>query len=150
MKIKEKFFCGEIIRDLKKLKKKRKKWRQIPRLTDFGEDQVRQAVYDNPEKELMEHFMNELRKGVVVYAEDEIQAEARRKVEELSDKERTILVEAIANAKAEKAIRDIIQRNFRKVQADVRGIIEKECWQPQDITPVKRGAADSRMVDPFA
>ena len=94
--------------------------------------------------------MSELRKGVVVYSENDIQAEASRKVAELSDKERSLLIDAIANAKAEKTIRDIIQRNFRKVQADVRGIIERECWQPQDITPVARGAADPRMVDPFA
>ena len=150
MKIKEKFFCGEIIRDLKQLKKKRKRWRQLPRLTDFGEDQVKQAVYDNPDDELMEYFANEIRKGVVVYSDDGIQAEARRRVEALSDKERASLIESIANAKAEKCIRDVIQRNFRRVQADVKGIIEKECWQPQDMTPVGRGPADPRMVDPFA
>ena len=150
MKIKEKFFCGEIIRDLKQLKKKRKRWRQLPRLTDFGEDRVKQAVYDNPDAELMEYFMNELKRGVVVYSDDDLKVEARSRVEALSQKERDSLIESIAAAKAEKCIRDIIHRNFRKVQADVKGIIDKECWQPQDITPMGKGAADSRMVDPFA
>jgi hypothetical protein len=150
MKIKEKFFCGEIIRDLKQLKKKRKRWRQLPRLTDFGEDQVKQAVDDNPDDELMEYFVNEISKGVVVYSDDDIIVKARSRVEALSDKERTSLIESIANAKAEKCIRDVIQRNFRRVQADVKGIIEKECWQPQDMTPVGRRPADPRMVDPFA
>ena len=105
---------------------------------------------DNPDDELMEYFSNELSKGVVVYSHDGIQAEARSRVEALSDKERASLIESIANAKAEKCIRDVIQRNFRKVQADVKGIIEKECWQPQDMTPVGRESADPRMVDPFA
>jgi hypothetical protein len=140
MKIKEKFFCGEIVRDIGQLGRKRKRWRQIPRLTDFGEEQVRQAVYDDQDAELMEHFMNEIGKGVVVYSDEDIKAEARARVQALSHVERASLVESIANAKADKCIRDIIQSNFRKVQADVRGIIDRECRQPQDI----------RMVDPFA
>lgn len=45
----------------------------------------------------MEYFTNELSKGVVVYSDDGIQAEARSRVEALSDKESASLIESIAN-----------------------------------------------------
>lgn len=150
MKIKEKFFCGEIVRDIEQLKRKRKRWRSVPKLTDFGEDEARQSVYDEQDGALLAYFIGELRKGVVIYAYDDILQEARMRVDTLSADEKAELLEMIAKEKADKAIRDIIERNFRKVQADVRGIIDRECSQPQDISPVKDEGIDFRMVDPFA
>ena len=79
MKIKEKFFCGEIIRDIEELKRKRKRWREIPKFTDFGEDEARRSVYDDADGALLSYFINELRKGVVIYAYDDIFQEAMRK-----------------------------------------------------------------------
>ena len=150
MKIKEKFFCGEIVRDIEQLKRKRKRWRSVPKLTDFGEDEARQSVYDDQDGALLAYFLGELRKGVVIYAYDDILQEARMRVDTLSADEKAELLEMIAKEKADKAIRDIIERNFRKVQMDVRGIIDRECSQPQDISPVKDEGIDFRMVDPFA
>ena len=86
----------------------------------------------------------------VIYDYDDILQEARMRVDTLSADEKAELLEMIAKEKADKAIRDIIERNFRKVQADVRGIIDRECSQPQDIIPVKDEGIDFRMVDPFA
>ena len=150
MKIKEKFFCGEIIRDIEELKRKRKRWREIPKFTDFGEDEARRSVYDDADGALLSYFINELRKGVVIYAYDDIFQEAKERVESLTDEEREELLEKIAKERADKAVRDVIERNFRKVQADVRGIIDRECAQPQSITPIADDGVDPRMVDPFA
>ena len=150
MKIKEKFFCGEIIRDIEELKRKRKRWREIPKFTDFGEDEAKRSVYDDADGALLSYFINELRKGVVIYAYDDIFQEAKERVESLTDEEREELLEKIAKERADKAVRDVIERNFRKVQADVRGIIDRECAQPQSITPIADGGVDPRMVDPFA
>jgi hypothetical protein len=150
MKIKEKFFCGEIIRDIEELERKRKRWREIPKFTDFGEDEARRSVYDDADGALLSYFINELRKGVVIYAYDDIFQEAKERVESLTDEEREELLEKIAKERADKAVRDVIERNFRKVQADVRGIIDRECAQPQSITPIADGGVDPRMVDPFA
>jgi hypothetical protein len=150
MKIKEKFFCGEIIRDIEELKRKRKRWREIPKFTDFGEDEARRSVYDDADGALLSYFINELRKGVVIYAYDDIFQEAKERVESLTDEEREELLEKIAKERADKAVRDVIERNFRKVQADVRGIIDRECAQPQSITPIADSGVDPRMVDPFA
>ena len=99
---------------------------------------------------MLSYFINELRKGVVIYAYDDIFQEAKERVESLTDEEREELLEKIAKERADKAVRDVIERNFRKVQADVRGIIDRECAQPQSITPIADGGVDPRMVDPFA
>ena len=71
--------------------------------------------------------------------------EQKVKIEELETKitqleeTTTQLEETIAKDKAEKVVRDIIESNFKRIQAEVKGIIDRECRQPQDI----------RMVDPF-
>ena len=140
MKIKEKFFCGEIQRDLDELKKKRKRWQGIPKFTDFGEDAARDAVYDDPDGTLVEYFVNDLRKGVVIYDSEDIKIEAVRLRDSLSEAERDELLESIAKERADKIVREIIESNFKKIQAEVKAIIDRECQQPQDI----------RMVDPFA
>ena len=139
-KIKEKFFCGEIQRDLDELKKKRKKWQGIPKFTDFGEDAAREAVYADPDGVLVDYFVNDLRKGVVIYDSEDIKIEAVRLRDSLTEAERDELLESIAKERADKIVREIIERNFKKIQAEVKAIIDRECQQPQDI----------RMVDPFA
>ena len=150
MKIKEKFFCGEIVRDIDELKRKRKRWRGVPKFTDFGEEEARNAVYEDEDAALEEYFTRELRKSIVIYTDDDICEAARERIGKLSEEEKENLLETIAKEKADKAVRDIIERNFRQVQADVRGIIQRECAPPQDITPFTTDGIDARMVDPFA
>ena len=150
MKIKEKFFCGEIVRDIDELKRKRKRWRGVPKFTDFGEEEARNAVYEDEDAALEEYFTRELRKSIVIYTDDDICEAARERIGKLTEEERENLLETIAKEKADKAVRDIIERNFRQVQADVRGIIQRECAPPQDITPFTTDGIDARMVDPFA
>ena len=149
MKIKEKFFCGEIVRDLDELKRKRKRWRRLPKFTDFGEEEAMQSVYDDADKALLDHFMSGLMKGIVIYDKDDLTEEAERMCGALTEEERSELLDRIAKERADKAVRDIIERNFRKVQADVKGIIDRECAQPQDIIPSGKHEVDPRMVDPM-
>jgi hypothetical protein len=139
MKIKEKFFCGEIQRDLDELKKKRKRWQGIPKFTDFGEENARNSVNEDPDGALLDYFVSDLRKGVVVYDAEALKEEAARLRDSLTEAERDEILETIAKDKAEKVVRDIIESNFKRIQAEVKGIIDRECRQPQDI----------RMVDPF-
>ena len=149
MKIKEKFFCGEIVRDLDELKRKRKRWRRLPKFTDFGEEEAMQSVYDDADKSLLDHFMSGLMKGVVIYDKDDLTEEAERMCGGLTEEERSELLDRIAKERADKAVRDIIERNFRKVQADVKGIIDRECAQSQEISSPKAPDVDPRMVDSF-
>ena len=98
------------------------------------------AVYDDPDGTLVEYFVNDLRKGVVIYDSEDIKIEAVRLRDSLSEAERDELLESIAKERADKIVREIIESNFKKIQAEVKAIIDRECQQPQDI----------RMVDPFA
>ena len=149
-KINEKFFCGEIQRDLKKLKKKKKRWQEVPKFTDFGEEDARNSVYEDPDGTLLAYFISEIKKGVVVYYQEDLLKEAIRRVEALSNKEREELLEKIATQRADKAVRDIIEQNFKRIQADVKGIIDRECHQSQDISSPSVQYTDPRMVDAFA
>ena len=149
-KINEKFFCGEIQRDLKKLKKKKKRWQKVPKFTDFGEEEASNSAYEDPDGTLIAYFISEIKKGVVIYQEDDLLKEAIRRVEALSKKERQELLEKIATQRADKAVRDIIEQNFKRIQADVKGIIDRECSQSQDISSSSVQYTDPRMVDAFA
>lgn len=88
-------------------------------------------------------------KGIVIYDKDDLTEEAERMCGALTEEERSELLERIAKEREDKAVRDIIERNFRKVQADVKGIIDRECAQPQDIIPSGKHEVDPRMVDPM-
>ena len=149
-KIEEKFFCGEIQRNLKLLKKKKKIWQRVPKFTDFGEEEARNAVYEDPDAALVEYFSNELRKGIVLYDNDALIHEVAERINELSEMERESLIDRIASARAEKAVRDIIERNFKRVQDEIKAIIDKECSQSQEISPISKPAVDPRMVDAFS
>ena len=147
MKIKDKFFCGEIVRDLDELKHKRKRWRILPKFTDFGEEEARQAVYDDADRTLLGHFKDCLMKGVVIYDKDDLSEEAVRLREALTEDERSELLSRIAKERSDKVVRDIIESNFRNVQADVKAIIDRECTQSQEIISDFKPDVDPRMVD---
>ena len=149
-KINEKFFCGEIQRDLKSLKQKKKRWQNVPKFTDFGEEEARNSVYEDPDGVLLAYFISEIKKGVIVYQQEDLLKEAVRRVENLSEREREELLEKIATQRADKAVRDIIEQNFKRIQADVKGIIDRECRQSQDISSPSVQYTDPRMVDAFA
>jgi hypothetical protein len=149
-KINEKFFCGEIQRDLKLLAKKKKTWQKVPKFTDFGEESARNSVYEDPDAALLDYFIAELEKGVVVYQPEDVKIQARRRVDALSSTERNALLDRIATRRYNKAVRVIIEQNFKRIQDEVKGIIDRECRQSQQITIAKPQSPDPRMVDAFA
>lgn len=149
-KINEKFFCGEIQRDLKLLAKKKKTWQKVPKFTDFGEEAARNSVYEDPDAALLDYFIAELEKGVVVYQPEDLIIQARRRVDALSSTERNALLDRIATRRYNKAVRVVIEQNFKRIQDEVKGIIDRECRQSQQITIAKPQSPDPRMVDAFA
>ena len=149
-KINEKFFCGEIQRDLKLLAKKKKTWQKVPKFTDFGEESARNSVYEDPDAALLDYFIEELEKGVVVYQPEDVKIQARRRVDALSSTERNALLDRIATRRYNKAVRVVIEQNFKRIQDEVKGIIDRECRQSQQITIAKPQSPDPRMVDAFA
>ena len=149
-KISNKFFCGEIQIDKARMAEKRKRWQPLPRLTDFGEDEVRKAVYGQREASLAEYFREEIRKdGSVHYEDDLLEEAALRKARALDRGEADRLLSRIADRKADEAVEKRIQENFTRIQNDVRNIIRKETGQvAQDVVPLDKGK-DATRVDPF-
>jgi hypothetical protein len=146
MKIKDKFFCGEIQRDLDELKLKRVKWRPMPRFTDFGEEELKSAVLKDGYNVLLEHFKNLIRKGIVIYDDDELEDKAWEAISALSPQQKLELLENIAQSRADELVIAIVQENFNKIQEDIKGIIQRESFVSQEIN----SQTDKRLVDPFA
>lgn len=117
MKTKEKFFCGEILRDLDKLAAKRKVWQDIPRFTDFGEETIRVSVMDNPENALTEYFTRQIKAGFVVYHDDDILDEVARRITLLSSDERVELLQHIVGDLVNEAVKRRIAENFKRMHA---------------------------------
>ena len=105
---------------------------------------------ENPEVALAEYFTKQIRDGFVVFHEDDIPDEVARRISLLSSDERTELLEQIVSDLVNEAVKKVIAENFKRVQADVKGIIARECWQSQEIHQPENAAVDPRMVDPFA
>ena len=151
MKIQDKFFCGEIQRDLDALAKKRDTWAFLPRFTDFGEAQLIAAMLDERYNVLLEHFLSQLERGAAHYDEDEIEDKAWEMISALSPEEKDELLLTIARKAAEEMVNKAIMDNFKKVQDDIKSIIDKECQQSQEIQqPKKDYNNDVRVVDSFS
>ena len=151
MKIQDKFFCGEIQRDLDALAKKRETWAFLPRFTDFGEAQLIAAMLDDRYNVLLEYFLSQLERGVAHYDEDEIEDKAWEMISALSPEEKDELLLTIARKAAEEMVNKAIMDNFKKVQDDIKSIIDKECQQSQEIQqPKKDYNNDVRVVDSFS
>jgi hypothetical protein len=149
-KINEKFFCGEIQRDLKLLAKKKKSWQKVPKFTDFGEEAARNSVFEDPDAALLDYFITELEKGIVIYQPEDMEVQARIRIDALSSTERNELLDRIATRRYNKAVRVVIEQNFKRIQDEVKGIIDRECRQSQQINIAKPQSPDPRMVDAFA
>ena len=151
MKIQDKFFCGEIQRDLDALAKKRERWAFLPRFTDFGESELIASMLNDRYNVLLEHFRGVLERGPAHYDEEEIEDKAWELISALSPEDKDELLMSLAKKAAEEMVNKAILDNFKKVQDDIKGIIDKECEQSQEIQqPKKDYTKDIRVVDSFS
>ena len=150
MKIQDKFFCGEIQRDLDELAAKRKKWVSLPRFTDFGEADLIASMVNDKYNVLLDHFRGQLQRGVAHYEEDELDDKAWELISALKLEEQDELVMSLALKAADEMVTAAIMDNFKKVQDDIKGIIDRECQQSQEIQVVNKDYTnDRRLVDSF-
>jgi hypothetical protein len=118
----------------------------MPRFTDFGEEELKAAVLKDGYNVLLEHFKNLIRKGIVIYDDDELEDKAWEAISALSPQQKQELLENIAQSRADELVTAIVQENFNKVQEDIKGIIQRESFVSQEIN----SQTDKRLVDPFA
>ena len=151
MKIKDKFFCGEIKIDLDKMQEKRKHWQTLPQFTDFGENEIKQEVLAQSYDYLLDYFCDYIRvNGDVVLELEELQKAAAEMLANATNKQKAEILDKIVSERIDYAVQKRIQDNFISVQNDVREIIRRECEVSQEITPhssIKQ--IDLKKLDPF-
>lgn len=156
-KIDNKFFCGEIQIDRRRLRNKRKSWKPLPKMTDFGERAICEDVYGRPYDALSQFFMEAIiRDGSIVYAPDELAKEAMRRAKALSKGERALFLGRIVKERTALSVERKLQDNFNRIQAEVKGIIARESGAlSQAIANTKdekweTPGEESPVIDPFA
>lgn len=152
-KISNKFFCGEIQIDRRKMEEKRRQWHPLPRMTDFGEASIREKVMSDKPSALKEYFKDEIRKdGSIGYVGDQLDEEAQNRAEALSDDAVDALLAKIIEEKIAEELERRVQENFTRIQQDVKRIISRETGMvSQEITPPAKQEEphDPTDVDPF-
>ena len=151
MKIKEKFFCGEIKIDMDRMLEKRKHWQSLPQFTDFSEAEIRKEALAHTNDYLVEYYSDYIRvHGAFVLQGDDLRAEAQKMIDAADEQQKDAIMEKIFSQRIDLAVQKRIQENFMRVQNDVREIIRKECEVSQEITPhssIKQ--IDLEKLDPF-
>jgi hypothetical protein len=151
MKIKDKFFCGEIKIDLDRMQEKRKHWQSLPQFTDFGEAEIRKEALAQTNDCLLEHYSDYIRvNGAVVLHGEDLRAAAQKMIDMADEHEKDAIMEKVISQRIDLAVQKRIQENFMRVQNDVREIIRKECEVSQEITPHSSiTQIDLEKLDPF-
>ncbi len=142
-KIRDKLFCGEIVRNGELVRNRQERWRPIPLVTDFGEDRIEREIRENPDI-YMTAYITELESARgLQYQPDQMKAHVEGILSRLPERKRGSILEEIIRRKRAEIVENRIQENFLQVQADVRGIIDKENGSMQSF-------ADPRVREPFA
>ena len=135
-KIQEKFFCAEIVRDPKTMKRRQSKARPLPRFTDFGEDSIRAYMLKNRERCILAHYEYLLKyDSGVVYRPDELLEAASRKLKALTEKEKKELISVLIEKRIEKEIASQVKANYDRIRAEVKGIVSREYMPSQAVNP---------------
>ena len=129
--IDDKFFYGVVKIDRKAQKERRANWVDIPRITSFGEEEIRSQIFSNPQKALCEYFKMKLLDGPIVYDPEELEAIANEKASKLSDKKRDKLLEEICEKALENIVEKRINANLQQIRQDIKNIISWETADPE-------------------
>ena len=125
--IRKKFFCGEIQIDNERQKELRKTSRKLPRMTDFGEDEIHASVREPRMRNgiLRSWAVAEIVREGVIEDRDLMERRVDALVESLTDRE----AEKILSEEAERQIAELIQHtiedNFTRIRSEVQEIVDR-------------------------
>ena len=145
-KIKDKLFCGEIIRNAEEIRAKEKEWSPIPNIADFGENRIEADIRTNPDTYLRTYITAAEQKKGLLFQPDQMQEHVDRLISKLSDRKRRKYIDEIVKYERRTAVETRVQENFLQVQEDVRSIIDKENVSMQSIVS---SALEKRAMEPF-
>lgn len=121
--IERKFFCGQIVIDEKRQKEKRKHWKPLPLMTDFGTRTVDGLDDGERSRIILEHCEKSLGSGHLLGKDKE--AAARQMASSMSAKDRQKILETYIEDESKRIVNDVIEANFRKIRRDIAELVEK-------------------------
>ena len=154
-KIERKLFCGEIQRDNEAVAEEKKKWVDIPALTDFGEAYIRRAITEAPEAYIKNQIRCEFETSGVLYHPEEINEEIDEKYKKLDDAERNRLLEEIIQFKLNLLMEDVLEHNYQRIKDEAADLVNR-AWENDGREEAEAEARmkynpmlDPVMVNPF-
>ena len=136
--MKKKLFCGQILINTRKVKRKRKKWVSIP---DFGinyfktsDEQVRESVMKDPKRFVVEALADQIRNenyrehradnNVLLKKEASIMLSADMKYNGMSEAQINGMLAEIIKNRQEEAMYKILEKNAEDITRDVLDIFD--------------------------
>ena len=130
-KIERKLFCAEIQRDNEAVASEKKKWVDIPVMTDFGADYIRRKIIADPEPYIKDQIKYELQTSGVLYHPDEIDDEVERKYKSLDRAEFMRLQEEIIDFKLNLLMEEIVEANYQRIKQEAADLVRR-AWDDED------------------
>ena len=161
-KIERKLFCAEIQRDNEAVASEKKKWVDIPVMTDFGADYIRRKIIADPEPYIKDQIKYELQTSGVLYHPDEIDDEVERKYKSLDRAEFMRLQEEIIDFKLNLLMEEIVEANYQRIKQEAADLVRRawddeeesadttESASPEDArTEPESPGSEPVFIDPF-
>ena len=130
-KIERKLFCAEIQRDNEAVAAEKKKWVDIPVMTDFGADYIRRKIIADPEPYIKDQIKYELQTSGVLYHPDEIDDEVERKYKSLDRAEYMRLQEEIIDFKLNLLMEEIVEANYQRIKQEAADLVRR-AWDDEE------------------
>ena len=130
-KIERKLFCAEIQRDNEAVAAEKKRWVDIPVMTDFGADYIRRKIIADPEPYIKDQIKYELKTSGVLYHPDEIDDEVERKYKSLDRAEFMRLQEEIIDFKIKLLMEEIVEANYQRIKQEAADLVRR-AWDDED------------------
>ena len=130
-KIERKLFCAEIQRDNEAVASEKKKWVDIPVMTDFGADYIRRKIIADPEPYIKDQIKYELQTSGVLYYPDEIDDEVERKYKSLDRAEFMRLQEEIIDFKLNLLMEEIVEANYQRIKQEAADLVRR-AWDDEE------------------
>ena len=161
-KIERKLFCAEIQRDNEAVASEKKKWVDIPVMTDFGADYIRRKIIADPEPYIKDQIKYELQTSGVLYHPDEIDDEVERKYKSLDRAEFMRLQDEIIDFKLNLLMEEIVEANYQRIKQEAADLVRRawddeeesadttESASPEDArTEPESPGSEPVFIDPF-
>ena len=130
-KIERKLFCAEIQRDNEAVAAEKKKWVDIPVMTDFGAEYIRRKIIADPEPYIKDQIKYELLTSGVLYHPDEIDDEVERKYKSLDRAEFMRLQEEIIDFKLNLLMEEIVEANYQRIKQEAADLVRR-AWDDEE------------------